>query len=124
MRWNDVLISRSRAANPSVAYPLVRHPLGVNDLSSFILQAQASNADVVALGNAGGGDTVNTIKQAADFKVGAKQKIATLIFDLQSVPAIGLQTAQGHTALNAWYWDMNDRSRAWSRRYQDRHPKK
>ncbi|MGZ5866732.1 MAG: ABC transporter substrate-binding protein [Xanthobacteraceae bacterium] len=101
----------------------VRHPLGVNDLSSFILQAQASNADVVALANAGG-DTVNTIKQAADFKVGAKQKIAALIFDLQSVPAIGLQTAQGLTALNAWYWDMNDQSRAWSRRYQDRHPKK
>ena len=101
----------------------VRHPLGVNDLSSFILQAQASNADVVALANAGG-DTVNTIKQAADFKVGAKQKIAALIFDLQSVPAIGLQTAQGLTALNAWYWDMNDQSRAWSRRYQERHPKK
>jgi branched-chain amino acid transport system substrate-binding protein len=101
----------------------VRHPLGVNDLSSFILQAQASNADVVALANAGG-DTVNAIKQAADFKVGAKQKIAALIFDLQSVPAIGLQTAQGLTALNAWYWDMNDQSRAWSRRYQERHPKK
>lgn len=101
----------------------VRHPLGVNDLSSFILQAQASNADVVALANAGG-DTVNTIKQAADFKVGAKQKIAALIFDLQGVPAIGLQTAQGLTALNAWYWDMNDQSRAWSRRYQERHPKK
>lgn len=101
----------------------VRHPLGVNDLSSFILQAQASNADVAALANAGG-DTVNTIKQAADFKVGAKQKIAALIFDLQSVPAIGLQTAQGLTALNAWYWDMNDQSRAWSRRYQERHPKK
>ena len=101
----------------------VRHPLGVNDLSSFILQAQASNADVVALANAGG-DTVNTIKQAADFKVGAKQKIAALIFDLQGVPAIGLQTAQGLTALNAWYWDINDQSRAWSRRYQERHPKK
>jgi branched-chain amino acid transport system substrate-binding protein len=101
----------------------VRHPLGVNDLSSFILQAQASNADVVALANAGG-DTVNTIKQAADFRVGAKQKIAALIFDLQGVPAIGLQTAQGLTALNAWYWDMNDQSRAWSKRYQERHPKK
>jgi branched-chain amino acid transport system substrate-binding protein len=101
----------------------VRHPLGINDLSSFILQAQASNADVVALANAGG-DTVNTIKQAADFRVGAKQKIAALIFDLQGVPAIGLQTAQGLTALNAWYWDMNDQSRAWSKRYQERHPKK
>jgi len=101
----------------------VRHPLGVNDFSSFLLQAQASNADVVALANAGG-DTVNTIKQAADFKIGAKQKIVALIFDLQGVPAIGLQTAQGLTAINAWYWDLNDQTRAWSKRYQERHPKK
>jgi branched-chain amino acid transport system substrate-binding protein len=101
----------------------VRHPLGVNDFSSFILQAQASKADVVALANAGG-DTVNTIKQAADFKIGTKQKIVALIFDLQSVPAIGLQTAQGLTAINAWYWDLNDQTRAWSKRYQERHPKK
>jgi branched-chain amino acid transport system substrate-binding protein len=101
----------------------VRHPLGLNDFSSFVLQAQASKADVVALANAGG-DTVNTIKQAADFKIGAKQKIVALIFDLQSVPAIGLQTAQGLTAINAWYWDLNDQTRAWSKRYQERHPKK
>jgi branched-chain amino acid transport system substrate-binding protein len=101
----------------------VHHPLGANDLSSFILQAQASNADVVALANAGG-DTVNTIKQAAEYKVAPKQKIVSLIFDLQSVPAIGLQAAQGLMALNAWYWDMNDQSRAWSKRYQERHPKK
>ena len=101
----------------------VRHPLGVNDLSSFILQSQASNAEVVALANAGG-DTVNTVKQAAQFKIAPKQKVVSLIFDLQSVPAIGLETAQGLTALNAWYWDMNDQSRAWSKRYQKRHPKK
>ena len=101
----------------------VRHPLGVNDLSSFILQSQASNAEVVALANAGG-DTVNTVKQAAQFKIAPNQKVVSLIFDLQSVPAIGLETAQGLTALNAWYWDMNDQSRAWSKRYQERHPKK
>jgi branched-chain amino acid transport system substrate-binding protein len=101
----------------------VRHPLGTADFSSFILQAQSSNADVVALANAGG-DTVNTIKQAADFNVGAKQKIVSLIFDLQGVPALGLKTAQGLIALNAWYWDMNDATRAWSKRYQERHPKK
>ena len=101
----------------------VRHPLGTNDFSSFILQAQASKADVVALANAGG-DTVNTIKQAADFKVSPNQKIVALIFDLQSVPAIGLEKAQGLTALNAWYWDASDQNRAWSKRYQDRHPKK
>ena len=101
----------------------VRHPLGTNDFSSFILQAQASKADVVALANAGG-DTVNTIKQAADFKVSPNQKIVALIFDLQSVPAIGLEKAQGLTALNAWYWDGSDQNRAWSKRYQDHHPKK
>jgi branched-chain amino acid transport system substrate-binding protein len=101
----------------------VRHPLGTNDFSSFILQAQASKADVVALANAGG-DTVNTIKQAADFKVSPNQKIVALIFDLQSVPAIGLEKAQGLTALNAWYLDASDQNRAWSKRYQDRHPKK
>jgi branched-chain amino acid transport system substrate-binding protein len=101
----------------------VRHPLGTNDFSSFLLQAQASKADVVALANAGG-DTVNTIKQAADFNVGAKQKIVALIFDLQSVPAIGLKTAQGLTAINAWYWDLNDDTRAFAKRFAERHPKK
>jgi len=101
----------------------VRHPLGTNDFSSFILQAQASKADVVALANAGG-DTVNTIKQAADFKVSPAQKVVALIFDLQAVPAIGLEKAQGLVALNAWYWDTNEQTRAWSKRYQARHPKK
>jgi branched-chain amino acid transport system substrate-binding protein len=101
----------------------VRHPLGTSDFSSFILQAQASKADVVAFANAGG-DTVNAIKQAADFHLGEKQKIVALIFDLQGVPALGLNTAQGLMALNAWYWDANDQTRAWSKRYQERHPKK
>src|SRR3974390_1840163 len=102
---------------------VVRHPLGGSDFSSFLLQPRASKADVIALANAGG-DTVNTIKQAAAFKIGDKQKIVALIFDLQSVPAMGLQTAQGLTAINAWYWDLNDETRAWSKRYQERHPKK
>ncbi len=101
----------------------VRHPLGTNDFSSFLLQAQASGAQVIALANAGG-DTVNAIKQAAEFNLGAKQKIVALIFDLQSVPALGLQAAQGITALNAFYWDMNDQTRAWSKRYQEHHPQK
>jgi branched-chain amino acid transport system substrate-binding protein len=101
----------------------VRHPIANNDFSSFLLQAQASGADVIALANAGG-DTVNTIKQAAEFKLGDKQKVVALIFDLQSVPAIGLATAQGLTALNAFYWDTNDGTRAWSKRFQERHSKK
>jgi branched-chain amino acid transport system substrate-binding protein len=101
----------------------VRHPIGASDFSSFLLQAQASGAQVVALANAGG-DTTNTVKQASEFKIGAKQKIVSLIFDLQSVPALGLNTAQGLVAINAFYWDMNDQTRAWSRRFQERHAKK
>jgi branched-chain amino acid transport system substrate-binding protein len=101
----------------------VRHPLGASDFSSYLLQAQASGAEVVALANAGG-DTTNSIKQAAEFKIGAKQEIVSLIFDLQSVPALGLNTAQGLVGINAFYWDMNDQSRAWARRFQERHPKK
>lgn len=101
----------------------VRLPLGVNDFSSALLQAQASKADVILLANAGG-DTVNTIKQAADFKIGASQKVVALIFDLQSVPAIGLQIAQGLGAVNAWYWDENEGTRAFAKRYAALHPKK
>jgi len=100
----------------------VRHPLGVADFSSFLLQAQSSGAEVIGLANAGG-DTVNAIKQAAEYRIGDKQKLVALIFDLQSVPALGLKVAQGITALNAFYWDMNDQTRAWSRRYQERHAK-
>jgi branched-chain amino acid transport system substrate-binding protein len=101
----------------------VRHPIGSSDFSSFLLQAQASGSQVIGLANAGG-DTVNTIKQAAEFNLGTKQRIVALIFDLQSVPALGLKAAQGLTAINAFYWDMNDQTRDWSRRYQARHPKK
>ena len=101
----------------------VRHPLAASDFSSFLLQAQASGAEVVALANAGG-DTTNSAKQAAEFKIGAKQKVVSLIFDLQSVPALGLNVAQGLVALNAFYWDMNEETRAWSQRYQQRHAKK
>ncbi len=101
----------------------VRLPLGTNDFSSALLQAQASKADVILLANAGG-DTVNTIKQAADFKVTDKQKLVALIFDLQSVPAIGLKTAQGLQAINGWYWDENDGTRDFAKRYAARHPKK
>jgi branched-chain amino acid transport system substrate-binding protein len=101
----------------------VRHPLGTHDFSSFLLQAQASSAQVVALADAGG-DTVNAIKQAAEFKLSDKQKLVALIFDLQSVPAVGLTAAQGLSAINAFYWDMNDQTRAWSVRFRQRHPKK
>ncbi len=101
----------------------VRHPLNTSDFASFLLQAQASNAEVVALANAGG-DTVNAIKQAAEFGLGQKQKIVALIFDLQGVTSLGLPAAQGLIAMNAFYWDMNDTTRTWSKRYQELEPKK
>jgi branched-chain amino acid transport system substrate-binding protein len=101
----------------------VRHPIATNDFSSFLLQAQASGAEVVALANAGG-DTANSVKQAAEFKIGEKQKVVALIFDLQTVPAVGIGTTQGLIALNAFYWDMNDGTRAWSKRFQELHSKK
>jgi branched-chain amino acid transport system substrate-binding protein len=101
----------------------VRHPINTSDFASFLLQAQSSGAQVIALANAGG-DTVNAIKQAAEFGIGQKQKIAALIFDLQSVTSLGLNAAQGLTALNAFYWDQDDGTRAWSQQYQAQHPKK
>ncbi|MGY4238345.1 branched-chain amino acid transport system substrate-binding protein [Bradyrhizobium sp. USDA 4449] len=101
----------------------VRHPLNSSDFASFLLQAQGSNAEVVALANAGG-DTVTAIKQAAEFNMGQKQRLVALIFDLQSVTSLGLKAAQGLTAMNAFYWDMNDATRDWSRRYQEREPKR
>ena len=101
----------------------VRHPLGTSDFSSFLLQAQASGAEVVAFANAGG-DTVNTHQAGGRVQADREAEGRGLIFDLQSVPAIGLQTAQGLVALNAFYWDMNEDTRAWSTRFQERHPKK
>ena len=90
--------------------------------ASFLLQAQGSNAQAVALANAGG-DTVTAIKQAAEFNIGKEQRLVALIFDLQSATSLGLKAAQGLTAMNAFYWDMNDTTRAWSKRYQEREPK-
>ena len=101
----------------------VRHPINSSDFASFLLQAQSSKADVIALANAGG-DTVNAIKQAAEFGLGQKEKLVALVFDLQSVASLGLKAAQGLTAMNASYWDTNEETRAWARRYQQRHPKK
>ena len=100
-----------------------RHPLGQNDFSSYLITAQSSGAQVVGFANAGG-DLINSLKQAAEFNLGAKQTLTGLIFDLNGVPALGLQTAQGLLAVDPFYWDMNDGTRAWSRRFQARHPQK
>jgi len=101
----------------------VRHPLGQSDFSSFLLRAQSSGAQVVAFANAGG-DLINSLKQAAEFNLGQKQVLTGLIFDLNGVPPLGLERAQGLLAVDPFYWDMNDGTRAWSRRFQARHPQK
>ena len=96
----------------------VRHPLNTNDFSSFLLQAQASKAKIIGLANAGG-DTINAIKQGAEFGiVKGGQKFAGLLVFASDVNALGLQTAQGLTLTETWYWDMNDANRAWTKRWQ------
>ena len=96
----------------------VRHPLNTNDFSSFLLQAQSSKAKIIGLANAGG-DTINAIKQGAEFGiVKGGQKFAGLLVFASDVNALGLQTAQGLTLTETWYWDMNDANRAWTKRWQ------
>ena len=95
----------------------VRHPLNTQDFSSFLLQAQASKAKIVGLANAGG-DTTNSIKQAAEFGiVKGGQKLAGLLVFLTDIHALGLQTAQGLTFTETFYWDQNDASRAFAKRF-------
>ena len=96
----------------------VRHPLNTNDFSSFLLQAQTSKAKIVGLANAGG-DTINSIKAASEFGIVAGgQKLAGLLVFSSDVNALGLQTAQGLTLTETWYWDGNDNNRAWTKRWQ------
>lgn len=96
----------------------VKAPLNTNDFSSFLLQAQSSKAKVIGLANAGG-DTINSIKQAAEFGiVKGGQKLAGLLVFASDVAALGLPTAQGLTLTETWYWDQNDVNRAWTKRWQ------
>jgi branched-chain amino acid transport system substrate-binding protein len=102
----------------------VRHPLNTNDFSSFLLQAQTSKAKVIGLANAGG-DTINSIKAASEFGiVSGGQKLAGLLVFSSDVAALGLQTAQGLSLTETWYWDANDTNRAWSKRWQVERPGK
>ena len=98
----------------------VRAPLNTSDFSSFLLQAQASKAKVIGLANAGG-DTINSIKQASEFGiVSSGQKLAGLLVFLTDVHSLGLKTAQGLTITSAWYWDKDDASRAFAKRFMAR----
>ena len=101
---------------------IVRHPINTADFSSFLLQAQSSGADVVAFANAGG-DTSQSLKQAAEFGLGQRQRLAALVFDLQHVPPLGLEAAQGVKTIQAFYWDANDATRDFAKRFSAAHPK-
>ncbi len=99
----------------------VRHPLATQDFSSFLLQAQASKAKVIGLANAGG-DTTNAIKQAYEFGiVKGGQTLAGLLVFLPDVHSLGLEKAQGLYLTETFYWDLNDQTRAWSKRFAALH---
>src|SRR5450759_636515 len=105
-------------ANGGKVLGKVRVPINTNDFSSFLLQAQSSKAKIIGLANAGG-DTINSFKQGAEFGiVKGGQKFAGLLVFASDVNALGLQTAQGLTLTETWYWDMNDANRAWTKRWQ------
>jgi len=98
----------------------VRAPLNTADFSSFLLQAQASKAKIIGLANAGG-DTINSIKQAAEFGiVEGGQKLAGLLVFISDINSLGLQTANGLQLTESFYWDQNDATRAWSKRFFDK----
>jgi branched-chain amino acid transport system substrate-binding protein len=99
----------------------VRHPLNTSDFSSYLLQAQSSKAKVVGLANAGG-DTINAIKQAAEFGLtkSGGQKLSTLLAFVTDIDSVGLETAQGLLLAEAFYWDLNDDTRAFSKRFMER----
>jgi branched-chain amino acid transport system substrate-binding protein len=107
-------------ANGGKVVGSVKHPLNTSDFSSFLLQAQSSKAKIIGLANAGG-DTTNSIKQAAEFGiVKGGQKLAALLLFLTDVKAIGLETAQGLNFTETFYWDMNDATRAFSKKFSAR----
>jgi branched-chain amino acid transport system substrate-binding protein len=107
-------------ANGGTALGSVWHPINNADFSSYLLTAQASKAQIVAIASAGG-DATNAIKQAAEFGLGqAGQQLAAMIFLLQDAHSLGLKTAQGIYLTTAFYHDADDASRAWSKRFTDR----
>src|SRR5271165_1319779 len=101
----------------------VRHPINTADFSSFLLQAQGSGADVVAFAN-GGGDTNGCFKQAHEFGLTPKQQLAGFTLNVTNIPALGLDIVQGALLPTAFYWDANDGTRAFGKRFLAAHPKK
>jgi len=111
-------------ANGGKVLGSVSHPLNTSDFSSYLLQAQASKAKIIGLANAGG-DTINAIKQGAEFGIAASgQQFAGLLVFISDVNSLGLKTAQGLVMTETWYWDMTDANRAWTKRWQAQMPGK
>ena len=98
----------------------VRHPFPGTDFSSFLLKAQSSGAKVIGLANAGT-DTTNSIRQAAEFGITGKQSLAGLLMFLSDIHTLGLKTAQNMYLTEGFYWDLNAETRAWSKRYFEKH---
>jgi branched-chain amino acid transport system substrate-binding protein len=97
----------------------VRHPLSASDFSSFLLQAQASKAQILGLANAGG-DTVNAIKAAKEFGITKTMKIAALLMFISDVHSLGLETTQGLYLTDSWYWNQSPAARKWAERLFDK----
>ena len=95
----------------------VKHPLSASDFSSFLVQAKSSGAQVLGLAN-GGGDTINSIKTANEFGISKTMKIAGLMLFLTDVHALGLKLTSGINLTEAWYWDTDEKTRAWAKRFQ------
>ena len=103
-------------ANGGTVLGSAKHPLAASDFSSFLLQAQGSKAQILGLANAGG-DTINAIKAANEFGITKTMKLAGLLMFINDVHSLGLKLTQGMYLTDGWYWDQNDESRAWSKRY-------
>jgi branched-chain amino acid transport system substrate-binding protein len=98
----------------------VRHPLNTSDFSSFLLQAQSSKAQIIGLASAGA-DTINSVKQAAEYRIAESgQKLAGLVVVISDIEALGLTTANGLVFTTAFYWDRDEASRVWSKRFFER----
>jgi branched-chain amino acid transport system substrate-binding protein len=99
----------------------VRHPINTSDFSSFLLQAQASKAQIIGLANAGG-DTINSIKQASEFGITkGGQRLAGLLVFISDIHSLGLERSQGLNLTEAFYWDIDDKTRAFSKRFAAKH---
>jgi branched-chain amino acid transport system substrate-binding protein len=107
-------------ANGGKVLGSVRHPFPASDFSSFLLQAQSSGAKIIGLANAGAA-TTNAIKQAAEFGITPKQSLAGLLMFISDVHSLGLQATQGMYLTTGFYWDLDDETRAWSKRFFDKH---